>query len=184
LSKWGLVCMPPCGSQRKIDATYVSEAVERAEFLESSTQKYGLRMLLSDSFHRLLHPSNRRRCRKIDQILIKEEDDEDADDEGDDEPNGDMMELFNFDIDIDSLWAYKITKPEGRESNSTSDSGSRSVHLEKFKGKIVDPLVRVRFIAAAVIPMNKTTVPSWEPPRPAGHAHVGFAHWSSVVQCQ
>jgi hypothetical protein len=110
--------------------------------------------------------------------LTKEEDDKDADDE----PNGDMMELFNFDIDIDSLWAYKITKPEGRESNSTSDSGSRSVHLEKFKGKIVDPLVRVRFIAAAVIPMNKTTVPSWEPPRPAGHAHVGFAHWYSVVQ--
>ena len=31
------------GSQRKIDATYVSESVERAEFLESSTKKYGLK---------------------------------------------------------------------------------------------------------------------------------------------
>jgi class 3 adenylate cyclase len=119
------------GSQRKIDATYVSEAVERAEFLESSTKKYGLRMLMSDSFHRLLHPSNRRRCRKIDQILIKEDDDEDADDEGDDEPNGDMMELFTFDVDIDALWAKKIAKPEGRESDSASDSGSRRGALGK-----------------------------------------------------
>lgn len=60
------------GSTRKIDATYVSEAVERAEYLESSTKKYGLKMLMSDSFHKLLHPNNRRRCRKIDQILIRE----------------------------------------------------------------------------------------------------------------
>lgn len=29
------------GSQRKLDATYLSEAVERAEFLESSTKIYG-----------------------------------------------------------------------------------------------------------------------------------------------
>jgi class 3 adenylate cyclase len=41
------------GSQRKIDATYVSEAVERAEFLEASTKKYGLNMLMSDSFHKV-----------------------------------------------------------------------------------------------------------------------------------
>jgi class 3 adenylate cyclase len=33
------------GSQRKIDATFVSEAVERSEFVESSTKKYGLKML-------------------------------------------------------------------------------------------------------------------------------------------
>ena len=41
------------GSQRKIDATYVSEAVERAEFLEASTKKYGLNMLMSGSFHKV-----------------------------------------------------------------------------------------------------------------------------------
>jgi class 3 adenylate cyclase len=58
------------GSQRKIDATYVSEAVDRAEFLESSTKKYGLKMLMSGNFHQLLHPNTRRRCRKVDQILL------------------------------------------------------------------------------------------------------------------
>jgi hypothetical protein len=90
------------GSQRKIDATYVSEAVERAEFLESSTKQYGLKMLLSDSFHRLLHPSNRRRCRKIDQIIFHNED-EDGDDEAA-YAKGDIMELFTYDMDIEALW--------------------------------------------------------------------------------
>ena len=87
------------GSQRKIDATYVSEAVERSEFLESSTKKYGLKMLMSDSFHRLLHPNTRRRCRKIDQLLLLEEDgDEDLG-----EMNGEIMELFTFDMDIEAI---------------------------------------------------------------------------------
>lgn len=92
------------GSQRKIDATYVSEAVERAEYLESSTKRYGLKMLMSDTFHRLLHSSNRRRCRKIDQIMFVNDDDEQ------DEPSydqGDIMELYTYDMDIDALWRSK-----------------------------------------------------------------------------
>jgi class 3 adenylate cyclase len=113
------------GSQRKIDATYVSEAVERAEFLESSTKKYGLKMLMSDSFHRLLHPSNRRRCRKVDQILIKNDDD----DESDEDPmHGDIMELLTFDMDIEALWKNVNSKSDaGHESDSESanDKGSK-----------------------------------------------------------
>ena len=116
------------GSQRKIDATYVSEAVERAEFLESSTKKYKLKMLMSDSFHRLLHPGNRRRCRKIDQILIREDEE---DDEEDDILNGDVMELFTFDMDIVALWNDKAKKDTGRESDSASDAGSRSTTMAK-----------------------------------------------------
>jgi class 3 adenylate cyclase len=115
------------GSQRKIDATYVSESVERAEFLESSTKKYGLNMLMSDSFHRLLHPSNRRRCRKIDQILLQndEDDDEEA---GYDE--GDVMELFTFDMDIDALW-----RTASKKSTDNADSASESDSInESAKG--------------------------------------------------
>jgi len=107
------------GSQRKIDATYVSEAVERAEFLESSTKKYGLQMLMSDSFHRLLHPSNRRRCRKIDQILLTNDDDEDNEDGV---IEGDVMELFTFDMDIDALW--KKEKRATLDDDTASDTGS------------------------------------------------------------
>lgn len=120
------------GSQRKIDATYVSEAVERAEFLESSTKQYGLKMLMSDSFHRLLHPSNRRRCRKIDQILIREDDDDDEDGQ----MNGDIMDLFTFDLDINALWIENKKKSEaGKESDSMtgSEGGSRRGAMSKMQ---------------------------------------------------
>jgi hypothetical protein len=115
------------GSQRKIDATYVSESVERAEDLESWTKTYGVKMLMSDSFCRLLHPSNRRRCRKIDQLVMRNEDGED--DEGDDDPP--LLELWTFDMDIDALWRKKTGsgkgKPDtGQESDTEStDKGSR-----------------------------------------------------------
>jgi class 3 adenylate cyclase len=61
------------GSQRKLDATYIGESVERSEFLESSTKTYGVPILMSDSFYNLLEPANRRRCRKVDQLLILSE---------------------------------------------------------------------------------------------------------------
>ena len=122
------------GSQRKIDATYVSESVERAEFLESSTKKYGLNMLMSDNFHRLLHPSNRRRCRKIDQIKLLNEDE----DEDDAMYDGDVMELFTFDMDIAALWRTSTKKTPGDSTeNSDTDSlndaakGSMREMLEK-----------------------------------------------------
>ena len=54
----------------------VSESVERAEFLESSSKKYGVPLLMSDSFFNLLDPSNSYRCRKIDQLVICRKEDE------------------------------------------------------------------------------------------------------------
>ena len=122
------------GSTRKIDATYVSEAVERAEFLESSTKKYGLKMLMSDSFHRLLHPNNRRRCRKIDQIIIKSEDD----DETEGLPEGDVVELLTYDMDIDALWKdgkkIKAAKSTSSTTNRESDSDVGSEKGSKREG--------------------------------------------------
>lgn len=109
------------GSTRKIDATYVSEAVERAEFLESSTKKYGLKMLMSDSFHRLLTPNQRRRCRKVDQIIIRNDDD---DNEDTDLPEGDVVELLTFDMDIDALWNDAKQGSKAQKSDADSDVGS------------------------------------------------------------
>lgn len=116
------------GSQRKIDATYVSEAVEKAEFLESSTKKYGLKLLMSDSFHRLLNHSNKRRCRKVDQISIK--DDEDGEDEID--LNCETMELFTFDMDIEAL-SFKQENPGREPSDTASDAGSKRGSLATNK---------------------------------------------------
>ena len=54
----------------------VSESVERSEFLESSTKKYGVPLLMSDAFYNLLDSNNRRRCRKLDQLIMLREEDE------------------------------------------------------------------------------------------------------------
>ncbi len=121
------------GSQKKIDATYVSEAVERAEFLESSTKKYGLKMLMSGSFHRLLHPNTRRRCRKIDQVLIQD-DDEDAD-EDDDELHGELMELFTFDMDVAAIHR-PLAKKRSPENETISDSGSMNGEINRKMRKV------------------------------------------------
>jgi class 3 adenylate cyclase len=111
------------GSQRKIDATYVSEAVERAEFLEASTKNYGLKMLLSGSFFRLLHPNTRRRCRKIDILFLVDEDEDN--DEDDDELHGELMEVYTFDMDVDAIHrpANKHLKKQG-DNDTLSDGGS------------------------------------------------------------
>jgi class 3 adenylate cyclase len=114
------------GSQRKIDATYVSEHVEKAEFLESSTKKYGVMMLMSDAFHRLLQPNNKRRCRKVDQLLVLE-DAEDWEDDYFDDASGKRIDLYTFDMDIDALWRNQTNKKASKPDNdqeSDSDTGS------------------------------------------------------------
>ena len=118
------------GSQRKIDATYVSEAVERAEFLESSTKQYGVKMLMSDDFHQLLSPSNRRRCRKVDQILFLNEDEVEGYE--DDALDGDVMELFTYDMDVEALWRTNMGV-DYYENNSDSESVSeRGVRKDSY----------------------------------------------------
>jgi class 3 adenylate cyclase len=112
------------GSQRKIDATYVSEEVERAEFLESSTKKYGVKLLMSDAFFRLLHPSNRRRCRQVDRILLVDED------AGDDENvDPELLKLYTFDTDVEALWRRPTKSENGNddetESGTDKQPGSR-----------------------------------------------------------
>ena len=93
------------GTQRKLDATYVSDAVEFAEFLESSTKQFKVNMLMSDAFEELLSPQVQRRCRKVDQILILE-DDMDPDD-----PDlveiAEKIDLYTYDMDIDELWKHR-----------------------------------------------------------------------------
>jgi class 3 adenylate cyclase len=121
------------GSERKIDATYVSEAVERAEILESSTKQYELKMLMSDSFHRLLHPNTRRRCRKVDQILLLDDDDDEGS-EDDGGLRGEIMELFTFDMDVDAI--HRPTRSRSaRDLDAMSDTES---NVERRSRRQVD----------------------------------------------
>lgn len=63
------------GSDKKIDASYISPHVNWAEFLESSTKKYEVPILLSEPFFKLLSPNVAKYCRKVD-VIQKSETDE------------------------------------------------------------------------------------------------------------
>lgn len=114
------------GSERKIDATYVSEAVEMSEFLESSTKKYGLKMLCSNAFHTLLHPNNRQRCRLVDQIVLPNDDDDEDDDMAIMYDRDDLFELYTYDMDVDALWTAPPSTSKSATDRNTLDTGSMS----------------------------------------------------------
>jgi class 3 adenylate cyclase len=78
------------GSNRKIDASYLSPHVNFTEFLESSTKEYGIPLLLSEPFHKLLSPQAQKYCRQVDRIKRT----------NGDEPIG----LFTYDCDMNIDW--------------------------------------------------------------------------------
>jgi len=148
------------GSQRKIDATYVSESVELAEFLESATKKYGVNLLMSCRFYNLLPRNCQWKCRKIDQILFKNEEEDDnqfADITDTDEVE--KLDLYTFDMHIDAL--YDSTKIQGIPDKSSTHStdgllekggfqapyvpnndGNSSAHVREMKKKTNECMLR------------------------------------------
>ena len=115
------------GSRRKIDATYVSAAVNFAEHLECSTKKYKVPMLMSDSFHRLLSLTNRRRCRKIDQVMFEKDDDEFHED--DICNRGELQAYFTYDIDVDALWEDAHSDDDNDDDKNISDDNNTTENL-------------------------------------------------------
>jgi len=93
---YGTAVQGAIGSPRKIDPTYISKDVDFSETLESSTKKYGVKVLVSGAFHGLLLPSSRRRCRKIDRVMVYKEDGKEAKEE--------IIDLYTYDMDIDNLF--------------------------------------------------------------------------------
>ena len=124
------------GTQRKLDPTYLSEAVEFAECLESNTKKYGVKVLMSDSFHTILNSANRRKCRKVDQIKLDTKSEEDGDKS--------IMDLYTFDMDIDALWtdanAHLQDEKEGDETQEKKRNNTRRRSLAKQMQKVIGNL--------------------------------------------
>lgn len=83
------------GSPLKIDVTYLSPHVGMSEYLESSTKAYGVPLLLSEAFYKLLTPSAAKYCRQIDRIRRSEGE----------EPFG----LFAYDCDLNYEFAVSET---------------------------------------------------------------------------
>ena len=59
------------GSEYKVDASYLSPHVNIASRLEAATKQYGVPMLLSEHFARLLSPAVRAQCRTLDRVTLK-----------------------------------------------------------------------------------------------------------------
>lgn len=74
------------GSNMKIDASYLSPHVNMSEYLESSTKAYGVPLLMSEAFFRLLTPAANKYCRQVDRLKRSETE----------EPFG----LFTYDSDL------------------------------------------------------------------------------------
>lgn len=127
------------GSQRKIDATYVSMAVEKAEYLESSTKKYKVPMLMSDSFHRLLKRS-KKRCRMVDRVMFK--------DEGENlNGQGRLMDLFTYDIDVDAIFDDTESEDNSDDDNEAElgESITRLSSIRRNLSKSIMSLSRRNF---------------------------------------
>lgn len=79
------------GSDKKIDASYISPHVNWAEFLEGSTKEYGVPILMSEPFYNLLSPEAMKYCRQVDRIKKSVDDDID------------VVNLYTYDIDLNSM---------------------------------------------------------------------------------
>jgi class 3 adenylate cyclase len=75
------------GTHRKIDASYLSPHVNMSEFLESSTKSYGVALLMSEQFWKMLGTQAKRYTRQVDFIRNSDKD----------EPFG----LYTYDCDLD-----------------------------------------------------------------------------------
>lgn len=56
------------GTDKKIDASYISPHVNWSECLEAWTKEYGVPLLMSEPFYRLLSPNASKLCRQLDRI--------------------------------------------------------------------------------------------------------------------
>jgi len=83
------------GSDKKIDASYISPHVNWAEYLESSTKEYGVPILMSEPFFKLLSPEVTKYCRQVDNIKKSKHDD--------------VTALFTYDADLD-LVSKEVTR--------------------------------------------------------------------------
>lgn len=102
------------GSPLKIDASYLSPHVNMSEYLESSTKAYGVPLLLSEAFYRLLTPTAQKYIRQVDRVRRSDNE----------EPFG----LFTYDADLEIEWAVsQLELPlVSREYSKPSRQSTRS----------------------------------------------------------
>ena len=101
------------GSNRKIDATYISPHVSTCEFLESSTKEYGVSLLMSEPFYRLLSPYAQRFVRQVDRIKR-------ATTAAEEEEGELPMGLYTYDVDLSIGWNDRYRSHRKQQSDAKS----------------------------------------------------------------
>jgi len=116
------------GSHRKIDASYLSPHVNMTEFLESSTKAYGVPLLLSEPFYKLLSTEAKKNIRQVDRIRKSEKD----------EPMG--LYAYDADLDIDFADATRVRLHLVNKSGFKGKIASKLMHAaSNAKSKVHEP---------------------------------------------
>lgn len=93
------------GSSKKIDASYISPHVNMSESLEGATKDYGVPILMSEPFYKLLSPEAAAGCRKVDSIKKRE-------------GNDVTTNLYTFDIDLSIDFADEEEKKKKKSNKN------------------------------------------------------------------
>ena len=115
------------GSDKKIDASYISPHVNWSEFLESSTKEYDVPILLSEPFYKLLSPNVAKYCRKVDSIRKSETDE--------------VTALYTYDTNLDldiekePLPNFIEEAKERRRTKTLNNIKAASILLKKHQSK-------------------------------------------------
>jgi len=93
------------GSSKKIDASYISPHVNMSESLEGATKDYGVPILMSEPFYKLLSPEAAAGCRKVDSVKKRE-------------GNDVTTNLYTFDIDLSIDFADEEEKKKKKSNKN------------------------------------------------------------------
>jgi class 3 adenylate cyclase len=108
------------GSNRKIDASYLSPHVNFTEFLESSTKAYGVPLLISEPFFKMLSPYSAKYIRNVDQIR---------------KPGEDQLGLYTYDSDLALDWAQLRRATKNRTERRRSKGGALDENNRKGRNR-------------------------------------------------
>jgi len=133
------------GSDRKIDATYISRAVNYSEFLESSTKAYKVPLLMSGHFWDGLTQKAKDRTRKLDCVR---------------QQSGVIFALHTYDIDLDAN--YSEMKPVERAGGHGSRKASFIASLPPGMEVVAEELTAPR-LAEEAYPTPKVITNPYTP---------------------
>ena len=113
------------GSEKKIDASYISPHVNMSEYLESSTKKYGVPLLMSEPFYDMLSSVVKGYCRQVDNIRP-------AKAQLKNEP---PMGLFTYDCDMTAPYDKRRTQQTGAGPDSLAAQVAKRAEQRRLESE-------------------------------------------------